>query len=138
MALRGTLSPQMSPPTEDLEFLNREGYLEVRVRGPYSLPRMKSQLDRAAAECLTRKTGRLLLDITLVEGYRPSTAERFQIGSHIATLIRGLTRFACLATTDQIDPENFTARVATNRGRPAPVFNDRDKAIAWVLSEAKD
>ena len=127
-------TPMASPP-DDLQFLNREGYLEVRARGPYSLVRMKDQLERASAECTARKTDRLLFDITHVEGYRPSTAERYQIGSHIAGLIRSLARFACLATTDQIDPENFTARVATNRGRPAPVFNDREKAIAWVRGE---
>jgi len=126
---------RMKPPPDDLEFLDRDGYLEGRVRGPYTLPRMKSQLERAAAECRARKTDRLLFDITAVEGYRPTTAERFQIGSHLAGLIRELTRFACLATTDQIDPENFTARVATNRGRPAPVFNDRKKAVAWLLGK---
>jgi len=125
----------MDSAPDDLEFLDRDGYLEVRMRGPYSLEGMKSRLERAAAECLARKTGRLLFDITAVKGYRPTTAERFQIGSHIATLIKGLIRFACLATTDQIDPENFTARVATNRGRPAPVFNQRKKAIAWVLQK---
>lgn len=125
----------MSAAAEDLEFLDRDGYLEVCVRGPYTLPQMKSQLDRAAAECLARKAGRLLFDIRAVEGYRPTTAERFQIGSHIATLIKTLVRFACLATTDQIDRENFTARVATNRGQPAPVFDDREKALAWVLGK---
>jgi len=120
---------------DDLEVLNQKGYLEVRARGPYSLASMKRQLEQAAEECLARKTGRLLFDITAVEGYRPTTAERFQIGSHIAGLLRTLKRFACLATADQIDPENFTSRVATNRGRPAPVFNERKKAIDWVLGE---
>jgi hypothetical protein len=122
----------MEPAPDDLEVHNRDGYLEVRARGPYSLARMKGMLDRAAAECLARKTGRLLFDITAVEGYRPSTAERFQIGSHIAQLLKTLMRFACLAKTEQIDPENFTARVATNRGSPAPVFNTRKKAVDWV------
>jgi hypothetical protein len=96
---------------------------------------MKRQLDRAAAECAQRNADRLLFDITAVEGYQPTTAERFQIGSHIAGLMRALERFACLATPEQIDPENFTSRVATNRGRPAPVFNQRKKAIAWVLGK---
>ena len=121
---------------DDLEYLDRGGYLEVRARGAYTLAGMKSMLERAAAECAARKSGRLLFDITAVEGYRPSTAERFQIGSHIAQLLKTLTRFACLAKTEQIDPENFTARVATNRGSPAPVFNNRRKAIAWVRSSS--
>jgi len=125
----------MEPASDNLEFHDRDGYLEVRARGRYTVAAMKVQLERAAAECLRRKTGRLLLDITAVEAYRPTTAERFQIGAHIAVLIKTLKRFGCLATTDQIDPENFTARVATNRGRPAPVFNDRKKAIAWVLGK---
>jgi hypothetical protein len=125
----------MEPASEDLEFHDRDGYLEVRALGPYGVEAMKRQLDRAASECLERKTDRLLFDIKAVENYRPTTAERYQIGSHIAGLIRTLERFACLATPEQIDPENFTSRVATNRGRPAPVFNQRMKAIAWVLGK---
>ena len=126
----------MDPAPDDLEYVDHDGYLEVRVRGAYTLARMKGLLEHAAAECAARKTGRLLFDITAVEGYRPSTAERFQIGSHIAQLLKTLTRFACLAKTEQIDPENFTARVATNRGSPAPVFSNRKKAVAWVRGDA--
>ena len=125
----------MEPAPDNLEFHDRKGYLEVRATGRYAVETMKAQLERAAAECLERKADRLLFDITAIENYRPTTAERFQIGSHIAGLINRLNRFACLATTDQIDPENFTSRVATNRGRPAPVFNERKKAIAWVLGK---
>jgi len=42
---------------------------------------------------------------------------------------------ACLATREQIDRENFTSRVASNRGQPAPVFNDRKEALAWILEQ---
>lgn len=125
----------MTPAPEDLQVIDRDGYLEVRARGRFTLVRMKAMLEQAAAEAVSRKTGRLLFDITAVEDYRPSTAERFQIGSHIAQLMKTLTRFACLAKTEQIDSENFTARVATNRGSPAPVFNNRKKAVAWVLDD---
>jgi hypothetical protein len=120
----------------DLEFLDRDGYLDVRALGDYTLAQMKSQLERAVEEARTRKAGGLLFDITAIQGYRPTTAERFQIGSHIADLIREFPRFACLANVDQIDRQNFTARVATNRGQPAPVFNDRKDAVAWVLSKS--
>ena len=116
-----------------LEFLTRDGYLEVRAFGAYSLDRMKGQLDGAVAECKERKVDRLLFDITGISDYRPTTAERFQIGTHIAQLIRSFDRFACLAKRDQIDRENFTSRVASNRGQPAPVFNDRKEALDWIL-----
>jgi hypothetical protein len=66
----------MEPASEDLEFHDRDGYLEVRALGPYGVEAMKRQLDRAASECLERKTDRLLFDITAVENYRPTTAER--------------------------------------------------------------
>jgi hypothetical protein len=118
----------------DLEFLDRGAYLEVRALGTYTLDRMKGQLDEAVEECRKRKADRLLFNIIDVQGYRPSTAERFQIGAHIAQLIRTVTRFACLAMRDQIDRENFTSRVASNRGQPAPVFNERQQAIDWVLT----
>jgi hypothetical protein len=124
------------PLREGLEFLDRDGYLEVRARGAYTLDRMIRQLDAAVEGCRKRKLDRLLFDIVDVQGYRPSTAERFQIGAHIAGLIRSFSRFACLATRDQIDPENFTSRVASNRGQPAPVFNDRGQALAWILGQA--
>ncbi len=126
----------MASPPEDLEFLNRDGYLEVRALGTYTLPAMKSQLERAVAECRTRNAGGLLFDITAIQGYQPTTGERHQIGSHIAELIRAMPRFACLANADQIDRENFTARVATNRGtQAAPVFNNRAQALAWILGD---
>jgi hypothetical protein len=118
---------------EELEFLNRGAYLEVRALGPYSLERMIRQLDGAAAGCRTRRADRLLFNIVDVQGYRPSTSERYRIGVHIADLIRSFTRFACLATREQIDRDNFTSRVASNRGQPAPVFNERQEALAWIL-----
>jgi len=121
---------------DDLEFLDRGAYLEVRALGAYALDRMKGQLDGAVAECRKRKAERLLFNIIDVRDYRPSTAERFQIGAHIAELIRSFARFACLATRNQIDRENFTSRVASNRGRPAPVFNDRKEALDWLLEES--
>jgi hypothetical protein len=122
-------------PGEDLEFLDRGAYLEVRALGAYSLAGMIRQLDGAVEGCRTRKADRLLFNILDIRGYRPSTAERFQIGVHIADLIRSFSRFACLATRDQIDRENFTSRVASNRGQPAPVFNDRREALAWILEQ---
>ena len=126
----------METSSEDLEFLDRDGYVEVCARGPYSLERMKSQLDGAVAGCRKRNADRLLFNILEVQGYNPSTKERFQIGAHIADLIRTFSRFACLATREQIDRENFTSRVASNRGQPAPVFNDRTEALAWILEQA--
>jgi hypothetical protein len=125
----------MTAPPENLEFQDSEGYLEVRALGDYSLSSMKSQLERAVEECRTRKARGLLFDITAVEGYRPSTGERFQIGSYIAELLIAIPRFACLARTEQIDRENFTSRVATNRGKPAPVFNVRAQAVDWILGK---
>ncbi len=115
--------------------MKREGYLEVRALGAYSLDRMKSQLDGAVEGCRKRKVDRLLFNIVDVQGYAPSTTERYQIGSHIAELIRTFARFACLATREQIDRDNFTSRVASNRGQPAPVFNDRKEALAWILEQ---
>ena len=126
----------MEASPEGLEFLDRDGFIEVRALGPYSLGRMIRQLDEAVAGCRSRNADRLLFNILDVQGYRPSTAERYQIGSHIAEIIRSFARFACLATRDQIDRENFTARVASNRGLPAPVFNDRKEAIDWILEKA--
>jgi len=125
---------EISP--RNLDLVDRDGYLEARALGSYSLDRMKSQLEQAVAACLKRNAEGLLFDITEIEGYRPTTAERYQIGSHIAQLIRsGLGRFACLAKVEQIDRENFTSQVATNRGRPAPVFNNREEAVAWILEQ---
>jgi hypothetical protein len=125
----------METSLEDLEFLDREGYIEVCARGAYSLARMKIQLNGAVAGCRKRNADRLLFNILEVQGYSPSTTERFQIGAHIAELIRTFSRFACLATREQIDRENFTSRVAGNRGQPAPVFNDRKEALAWILEQ---
>ena len=64
-----------------LEFLTRDGYLEARAVGAYSLDLMRSQLERAVAECKERNVDRLLFDITDLADYRPTTAERFQIGT---------------------------------------------------------
>lgn len=122
----------MEMESPELEIVDREGFLEVRALGTYALDRLKGQLDRAVEACEARRRDRLLFDITALAGYSPPTVERFEIGSHVASLIRRLERFACLALADQIDRQNFTSKVASNRGMPAPVFSDRNEALDWL------
>jgi hypothetical protein len=123
----------MIPNDVEIELIEREGYLEARYLGTYSLVRYKRQMEVSVQACADRKLKLLLVDVTSMPSYKPTTMERFQIGEHGANISGHLARVACLALPEQIDPQDFTPTVARNRGLSIRAFTNRDQAIAWLL-----
>jgi hypothetical protein len=126
------LSMPDSPPP-DLELHERDGCLEARYLGTYSLERYKSQMERSTRACTEQGIARLLVDITDLVGYAPTTMERHEIGTAGAALSRHLEKVAVVATIEQLGPDTFATTVARNRGLSIQAFPDRDSALRWLI-----
>jgi hypothetical protein len=125
-------SDTMTGDTEDLVLIvPREGFLEVRFLGSFSVPRFKSQLDLTYRACRERDASLLFIDYTPLLPV-PGTVERYEISSYGAKVLGPLTRVACLGTPDQ-HRERFGSVVARNRGLNVDTFTDRDEALKWLL-----
>lgn len=118
-----------------IEFAERDAFVEARYLGSYTLDTYKEQMRASVEGCLERKRTRLLVDITALEGYRPTAGERHAIGVYGAALSRPLDKVAALGTKDQIEPDPLATMVARNRGLQLQAFTDRTEAIAWLLKD---
>ena len=125
--------PDAPPP--DLELREQDGVLEARYLGTYSFERYKDLMERSTRACTERGKVLLLVDITDLAGYAPTTLERHQIGITGAALSRHLERVAVLATLEQVGPDPFATTVARNRGLSIQAFVDRDAAVRWLLED---
>lgn len=117
---------------EGMTVADRQGYLEVTVDGPITLPRARSLLDAIFLLSAKRKTSRVLVEGRGVTGAL-STLDRYEFGAHAARGVGIVDRMAIVAPASMIDPEKFGVRVARNRGFTVDVFGDLDKALRWLL-----
>jgi hypothetical protein len=115
-----------------VEILEGDAYVEVRYLGVYSIDRFVRQMELSARACSERKLDRVLLDLTRLEKYRPTTLERYKMGTLGASMSRGLTKVAVIGTWEQIGKDQFASTVARNQGLPVRVFLEREDAIAWL------
>lgn len=120
-----------------VEVLDHGTFLEARYLGAYALARYKRQMEESVKACLERDLDLLLVDITGLAGYAPSTYERHQIGTLGAALSRELKKVAVVATTAQMGPDVFATMVARNRGLSIQPFQDREEAVRWLLARPK-
>jgi hypothetical protein len=118
---------------ELMEILERDGYVESTYLGTYSIQQFGTQIEHSARACTERNIDRLLVDITRLVGYRPTTLERYKIGSQGASASRGLAKVAVLGTWEQVGKDQFASTVARNKGLAVSVFLKREEAIAWLL-----
>jgi hypothetical protein len=116
-----------------IEVLEGDGYLESKFLGIYSIEVFRRQMELAARACIERKHGRLLVDITPLAEYRPTTLERYKIGTAGAAVSRGLAKVAVIGTWEQVGKDQFASTVARNKGLAVSVFLKRAEAIAWLL-----
>jgi hypothetical protein len=115
------------------ELIEREGYLEARLKGQYSLNRLKKGASAAIAACQTLGFTGLLLDVSAIIGFEHAgTTDRFEMGTHGAQLAGGKIAIAVFGAEAQADPERFGVRVAQNRGARVDIFTEREQAIAWL------
>lgn len=114
----------------DLRLIERKGYLEALVSGPYSLDRFKSLMRTAAQATKEKKLKALLLDMRGLVG-SPSTLDRHELGrSGVEHKVD--FRVAALVTPEQ-SQDTFASTVARNRGVNVRTFTDRAKALEWLL-----
>jgi CheY-like chemotaxis protein len=117
-----------------LDFADRERFLEVRFEGLFTVDRFKHLIDAAFALCEKRKARRLLVDARELTGELTSI-DRYDIGQHAAQGAKMLERAVMVAPPALIDTNKFGVRVARNRGLRSNVFADRQDAIEWLLAE---
>lgn len=55
-------------PAPDVEMIDRDGYVETRYRGTYTLESYLRRMDISVAACVERGATLLLVDITALEG----------------------------------------------------------------------
>jgi hypothetical protein len=122
----------------DLDLQERDGYLEARYLGRYSLERYKSLMERSTKACTERGLPRLLVDISDLQDYAPTMMERHEIGVAGAALSREIERVAVIATLEQVGPHSFSTTVARNRGLSVRSFHDREEALRWLLGSGRD
>lgn len=119
--------------TVPMELIEHEGYVEARYLGTYSLAQYLQQMELSVQSCLERGFKHLLVDVTDLSDYRPTTMERYQIGELGARISTRLTKVAALILPQQRDKDDFAVTVAQNRGLSIRIFTDRQEAISWLL-----
>jgi len=117
-----------------IEVLAGGGFVETRFLGVYSIERFAEQMKASARACIDRNCDRLLVDISVLAEYYPTTLERYTIGTLGASVRRGLSKVSVIGTWEQVGRDQFASVVARNKGLPVSVFLSRDEAIAWLLS----
>jgi hypothetical protein len=123
----------MSTPSGDrLEIIEREGYLEARHLGTYEASSYKVLMERSVQACKERTIPLLLVDLTDLAGFFPSTVDRYEMGALGARLAADLAKVAIVGTREQIE-RKFSTLVARNRGLNIDAFTDREEAVRWLL-----
>jgi hypothetical protein len=119
---------------ETVEIQVRRRYLEARYLGSYSFHAYVMQMERSVRACKERRRRLLLVDITDLGAFRPTTLERHQIGVSGATLSKDLEKVAVILAPEQAEPDPLMSTVARNRGLRIQAFLDRAKAVRWLLA----
>lgn len=117
---------------KEIEVEERDGYIEARFLGDYSVERFNRQAEEASRDCRERKKSKLLVDLTLLDA-SPTTMERYELASHAVRVSAGL-RVALLVRPTFLDPNKFGIVVAQNRGLSVDAFTERQKAVDWLLA----
>lgn len=114
---------------EQIELIERNGFLEAIVSGPFSLERFKSQMAAAVRATKEKRLKGLLLDVRGLVG-SPSTLDRHELGRS-GVEMKVDFRVAALITPEQAQ-DSFASTVARNRGVNVQTFTDRVKAWDWL------
>ena len=122
----------MTDPVPMVEVIYWDEHTEACYLGRYTLESYLQRMDTSVAACLERGLKLLLVDITDLEGYTPSTVDRYKMGEHGARISAKLSRVAVVGQAEQIK-EGFASLVATNRGLRIQAFTDREEALDWLL-----
>ncbi|HLY08461.1 MAG TPA: hypothetical protein VKW04_04045 [Planctomycetota bacterium] len=119
---------------KDLEFEERDRFIEVRFLGGFSVDRFNRQAEAASKACREKQKSRMLVDLSLLDA-QLSTLERYELASHAVRVSAGL-KVALVVAPAFLDPNKFGILVAQNRGLTVDAFTDRQKALEWLEAES--
>jgi hypothetical protein len=120
-------------PEAEIELHVHDRYVLARYLGTYALDLYIRQMELSTRACADARMPLLLVDITDLEGFLPTTLERHKIGKAGASLSRLLQKVAVVGTGAQIGPDSFATLVAQNRGLSVRTFLGREDALGWLL-----
>ncbi len=66
--------------------------------------------------------------------YAISEIDTFELGEALAELARGLEKLALVVSRDNYEDARFWETTVRNRGIPARVFLDMEKAEKWIVA----
>src|SRR5262249_12678262 len=113
------------------EIHDRDGYVEARFLGAFSIGSFQRQADAASRACRDNEHRKLFVDTTCFD-VSPSLTERYELATHAVRASQGL-KVALLVTAKFLDPAKFGIVVAQNRGLVVEAFLERQKALEWLL-----
>jgi hypothetical protein len=120
----------------DVSFLDEKRFVSAKLHGTWDIDELPEALDVLREECRARQQDLLQIDMSPLKNDALTTFERFQLGVGAASLSPAVRRLATVARPDQIDSEQFGARVARNRGLDIRIFSDPKEAGPWLLRRA--
>jgi len=119
-----------------VQFEMGKGYAVFRVAGHATAEAAASMFPNivaAIAAAREHKIQNLLVDISgMTELSVPNVATRYFAVREWADASRGMVRVALLAQAHMLDPEKFSAVVASNLGFRYDTFSSEAEAVAWL------
>lgn len=109
-----------------------EGYARFAPTGFFTHLSLVSRLELAMIECQRQGQTRLLADVRAIEHPPLSGVDRYELGHGLAEAWDRSILLAMVVRTDQLDPERFGQKVATNRGLFVQPFTDDASARDWL------
>jgi hypothetical protein len=106
----------------------REGYLFVEYDGSTDSIVLILLMEEMVKVCRDKNLKKILADLRKTTG-TPDLFQRYELGVTGANILRGL-QIAVVYRTDENN--HFAESVAVNRGLPAMITDDMEKAKHWL------
>lgn len=123
----------------DVEIQQKEGFLNVRVTGRFSLAEANDGLIRIFEAVARHGATRVLVDcsdlqgsITTMENFAHATFGAEMMDEFSELGVSRTTRFAYVTVGAFSDPRKFAETVAVNRGLDVRTFDNVDDALQWL------
>ena len=121
---------------EVTDVFDRDGYIEVVLKGPYTTAEFPWVYDQVLRAVEGRREPRVLLNLLAVEGM-PSLLDRFLFGQTASLTLPRTLKLAAVAAEPLLDPQRFGERVAQNRGAWVRVFGSMAEAVEWLRNDSE-
>ncbi len=109
------------------------GVATYRPRGTYSLVETVDLISAAIAACRHRRIGKLLIDVTGIEGVNvPTLIDRFLMVEDWAQAAQGVVVAVLIVDAQYIHPRKFGVKVASHLGLICDVYTSEEEAVQWL------